>query len=178
MPVTETTHRLKSEADVIRISILQLLHPVNVALSALLPPGVTVYCERRRRKKKLAVVEFKNTKIIHWEDFEPAEVSQANAAEKMGEAMGNIDGTLLAGNAVSLSKQARKYSGSCKDIAVFDWNAMFIFDFYGIREDHLVPKPVKGIYFDESDAVSEGATFRLILFGFLVRALQRLHSEM
>lgn len=125
-------------------------------------------------ERKLAIVEFKNT---NWEDFELVEVSQANAAEEMSEAMGNVDDTLLAGNAVSLSKQARKYSGSCKDIAIFDWNAMFIFNFCGIREDRLVPKPVKGIYFDESDAVSEGATFRLILFGFLVRALQRLHSE-
>src|SRR5580658_7106320 len=32
-------------------------------------------------EKKLAIIEFKNTKTIHWEDFEPAEVSQANAAE-------------------------------------------------------------------------------------------------
>ena len=42
MPVSEGTHLLKSEADVLRLATLQLLRPVNIALEQLLPSNTRI----------------------------------------------------------------------------------------------------------------------------------------
>lgn len=193
MPVVEKTHRLNTEADVLRAATLQLIHPVNVVLSERLPPDARIYCESEvaegvhsrfdmqwtlvqgGTETKLAILEVKNTKVIHWTEFAPAEATQENAEKMMESVMERQTGTLLAGNAILLSKQAKKYSRACKDVAIFDWNSMFIFGFHGVREHSRERRLVRGIYFDESGPIArkENITFRLMLLGFLVRALRR-----
>lgn len=44
MPVLEQTHLLKTEADVLRLATLQLIHPVNIALQQVCPPGTRIFC--------------------------------------------------------------------------------------------------------------------------------------
>lgn len=79
--------------------------------------------------------------------------------------------TCLKGNAASLSKQVMKYSKTCDDIALFDWETMIIFDFSETVEDARSPIPTKAAHLVEKK--SEGPTFRLLLLGFLLRAVQR-----
>ncbi|KAL1853031.1 hypothetical protein Plec18170_005613 [Paecilomyces lecythidis] len=198
VPMVEKTHRLGSEADVLRAVVLYLLHPVNMLLSAGLPQGYQIYCQgevtavRSRfdiqwtlkydnTEVTMAILELKNTKVVHYQDFAPAFATPENAATMLEDAMDIESGTFLTGNAYWLSKQARKYADTCDNIAVFDWNAMFIFDFSDVQEDSRVPRLVKGIYFDESNATTrrEGdGTFRLVLLGFLMRAFLRVRSTL
>lgn len=44
MPAMEKTHVLHTEADVTRLAILQLIHPVNVMLAERLPPNARLTC--------------------------------------------------------------------------------------------------------------------------------------
>jgi hypothetical protein len=56
----------------------------------------------------------------------------------------------FAGNAYWLSKQVKKYSSlGLPDVTLFDWGAMFVFDFYDMNEDTLNPVLAKGIWFTE-----------------------------
>lgn len=109
------------------------------------------------------------------EDFAQAETSEEDASEAMNLAYAEEDQTLLKENALWLSRQAKKYSRTCKNIALFDLNSMVIFDFHGVDEDSRNPTPVKLVYVNESDT-KEGVTLRLALLGFLVRGLQRHHA--
>ncbi|KAE8151736.1 hypothetical protein BDV25DRAFT_128539 [Aspergillus avenaceus] len=152
MPALERSHVLSTEADVVRLSTLQLLHPVNIALQEFAPSGTVVVCSSEKQGGQnsrfdiqwslrsedgrflttLAILEVKNTHVVHKTDFTPAERTSETYEAGMQEAMKFAPQyTLLEGNAVWLSKQASKYSGICTDVAVFDWNAMFIFNFNG-----------------------------------------------
>jgi hypothetical protein len=84
--------------------------------------------------------------------------------------MANVTGSLLSGNAFWISKQAGKYANRCADVATFDWNAMFIFNYQYARS--TVGGSVRGTYFDESGQ-GGGMTFRSLLFAFVARALKR-----
>ncbi|KAK2796996.1 hypothetical protein FQN50_009365 [Emmonsiellopsis sp. PD_5] len=191
MPVLEKTHRLDTEADVLRISILHLVHPVNIALQEILPARTKVVCgtesyggpksrfdmhwslysDQGERLQLLAVLEVKNTHIIRREDFAPAEATEQNLeAQRSKAANRGPHFTLLEENAVWLSKQAGKYSEHCASVAVFDWNAMFIFNY--LHEQSTRGGAVRGTYFDESGS-TKGMTFRRLLFAFVARALKR-----
>ena len=191
MPELEESHLLLSEADVVRLSSYQLFHPVNIALQDVAPRGTKIICSTERpdgrfgrfdvqwsvyskdnkHLKTLAILEVKNTHIIHKDDFTPAEATGQNYHEKMAEAF-EVEPwhTLLEGNAIWLAKQASKYSGSCSDVAVFDYNAIFAFNFTVAKSSQ--GGPVKGTYFDEGSR-SGGMTFRLFLFAFVMRPLIR-----
>ncbi|ODQ76812.1 hypothetical protein LIPSTDRAFT_67805 [Lipomyces starkeyi NRRL Y-11557] len=56
-------------------------------------------------------------------------------------------GTHFIQNAYWLSKQAKKYYRSVHvpDIAIFDWNSLFIFDFTGLDEDAQDPVQESGL---------------------------------
>ncbi|EDN08860.1 predicted protein [Histoplasma mississippiense (nom. inval.)] len=56
--------------------------------------------------------------------------------------------THFTNNAVWLSKQARKYAQNtgAPDVAIFDWDKMFIFNFYGMAEHLQNPVLAKGIW--------------------------------
>jgi hypothetical protein len=197
MPQLETTHILHTEADVLRAAGLYLLHPVNVAVASLVGNGhltctsettvgeggrtdIMWMCRasNSQEKKNIAVLELKNTKILRQADFKPAYYTGATreeARKKIASASKKINDTTLVDNAVWLSKQAIKYSrlASVPDVAIFDWHAMYVFNFDGMNEDADHPRFAKGAFFEENP--NRPTTFRLLLLGFLVRALQRHH---
>lgn len=72
-------------------------------------------------------------------------------------------------------QSTKKYSSlGIPDVALFDWDAMFIFDFHDMNEDALNPVLARGIWFTEAGKDhSQGQTFRMALYGFLIRALRR-----
>lgn len=186
MPVLEETHILETEADVLRLATLQLIHPVNIALQQICPPGTRIFCRtetstsctsrfnvewslydtRGNLLSRIAILEIKSTNVIHKDDLKRAAVDEAIYQSKMVRAMDTESSSLLKRNAIWLSKQAQKYSRHCLYVAVFDWGAMFIFSF--LPQSH---KPVRGIYFDEYGR-TEGMTFCRLLFAFVVRPLR------
>ncbi|OJJ70271.1 hypothetical protein ASPBRDRAFT_31185 [Aspergillus brasiliensis CBS 101740] len=115
---------------------------------------------------RLAILEIKNTHVIRKIDFQRAAVNEQNFQAKLTSAMAADGMTLLRSNATWLLKQAQKYSEHCPYVAIFDYNAMFIFSF--LRQS---TKPVRGFYFDESGRTS-GMNFRRLLFAFVSRALK------
>ncbi|OJD23487.1 hypothetical protein ACJ73_05161 [Blastomyces percursus] len=194
MPQVEKSHLLHTESDVIRASIQYLLHPINVATSRLLPSSGRLFCRGEAREgggcrtdlrwiywngsgwTNIAVLEFKNTQVLRWSDFKEAVSDQNNAKAMVDSAYGaHPHYTHFTNNAVWLSKQARKYAQNtgASDVAIFDWDKMFIFNFYGMAEHLQNPVLAKGIWFEEGNSSQPGHTFRMVLFGFLVRALQR-----
>ena len=194
MPSTEHTHYLSTEADVVRASILQLLHPVNSIASRLISQGhgelrclsehnAHMYCRTdivwtyqqspHHSPKYVAVLEFKNCRSLHWEDFENATIShQQDASLKMYQAAGKVNGTCLKRNATIISQQARKYNyyTRCDDVAIFDWNSMFLYDFSTMNEDGPHKTLVSGWFHTQE---TQGTSFRLLLLGFLTRAMER-----
>lgn len=189
MPVVET-HRLVTESDVLRIAIFQPLHPLNIALQEIVPDGYTLVCgtepcggfssryvvhwslysNQNGHSKIIAVLGVENAHVIHKSDFTPAEANAQNIYAKIEKAIFQRDYTLLRQNAIWLSKQAGKYATICDDVAVFDWNAMFIFNY--VDSNSTEDGPVRGTYFDESGD-SHGMTFSRLLFAFVARALNR-----
>ncbi|KAL1886495.1 hypothetical protein Plec18167_000426 [Paecilomyces lecythidis] len=193
LPRLEKTHRLDTEADVTRISILQLLYPVNIALQEIVAAaGMKIICGSERTGgrdsrfdiqwslynnkgeflKNSAILEIKSTNVIHWDDFKNAAATEKTLEAKMAEAMSKFPDTLFNGNALLLTKQATKYSQKCVDVALFDWTSMFIFDFAD-RLSTTEEGEVKGTYFSEDRRTRKGMTFRRQLFAFLARALKR-----
>ncbi|GAD96611.1 hypothetical protein CIMG_02427 [Paecilomyces variotii No. 5] len=175
MPAVERTHRLGSEGDVLRAVVLYLLHPVNVFLTQNLPQGYELRCQsevsaarsrfdiqwtlkRGNLEVTMAILELKNTRVIHYDDFRPALATPQNAAATLGRAKSTELGTLLQDNAYWLSKQAKKYSRNCEDVAVFDWNAMYIFDFSNVQEDNRVPTFCQTVV--RKEALSESLCFK------------------
>lgn len=121
-PSLEETHFLAVEADVVRASGLELIHPINIVLPKLAPSAkvrcnseVTDRSNHSRfdmkwffadTKKTFAILEFKNTKVLNREGFELAACDDEDDAEsKLLHARGE---TLLKDNAVIVSKQAKK----------------------------------------------------------------------
>lgn len=194
MPSTEHTHYLQTEADVARASILELLHPVNSIASNLIPQGhgelrclsehyVHANCRTDivwtyrsspyYPPRYVAVLELKNCRSLHWQDFANAAITDQEAAPlKILQAITEVDRTFLERNATSISRQALKYNHytGCHDVAVFDWNSMFIYDFSTMNEDGIHKTLVSGWFHTEE---AHGTTFRLLLLGFLTRAMER-----
>lgn len=164
---------------------------MNIALQEILPAGTkliwgtesyggpksrfdvqwSLYSDQGTLLEILAVLEVKNTHIIRRDDFAPAEATEQNLEIQRSKAASREPYfTLLEENAVWLSKQAGKYSEQCASVAVFDWNAMFIFNY--LHEQSTIGGAVRGTYFDESGS-TKGMTFRRLLFAFVVRVLKR-----
>ncbi|OJD24534.1 hypothetical protein ACJ73_04106 [Blastomyces percursus] len=136
----------------------------------------TLYSDQGRLLKILVVLEVKNMHIICRDDFAPAEATEQNLEiQRSKSASREPYFTLLEGNAVWLSKQAGKYSEQCASVAVFDWNAMFIFKY--LHEQSTIGGAVRGTYFDESGS-TKGMTFRRLLFAFVARALKRRYHRL
>ncbi|PYH88129.1 hypothetical protein BO71DRAFT_489002 [Aspergillus ellipticus CBS 707.79] len=130
----------------------------------------SLYSEQGALLATLAILEIKNTHIIHKQDFLPAESTPQNFPTQVMKAMGEAESTLLKNNAIWLSKQVGKYDIGCSDVAVFDWNAMFIFSY--TQQHSSSDGPVKGTFFSESGQ-TKGMTFRRLLFAFVARPLKR-----
>lgn len=125
MPQLEMTHLLHTEADVLRASFLYLFHPVHVAASRLLNTGnpdcrgelsATGGCRTDVRwvyrngsqMTNIAVLEVKNTKVIHWNDFAFAMANTSNAKARRDAGFSSATSTLLRENAYWLSKTGKK----------------------------------------------------------------------
>ncbi|KAK9384577.1 hypothetical protein V1515DRAFT_611073 [Lipomyces mesembrius] len=66
----------------------------------------------------IAILEFKNTEVIHSDDFMPARTNQRRAKAMRNKALTFATGTHFIQNAYWLSKQARKYYLSVRLILV------------------------------------------------------------
>lgn len=186
MPQHELCHYLRTESDILRVSALQLIHPVNLALHCIIPRSAKLFClsevssqngkartdlkwiySTGDTKTVVAVLEYKNTKVIRFKDFKPAITSPDRAAKAIEKSMNRSNCTLLEDNAIDLSLQLQKYREDCEDVAIFDWFSMFVFDFSETNEDAECPILSRGIFSNKS------VEFRPLLLGMIVRSLLR-----
>ncbi|OBT90796.1 hypothetical protein VE02_00666 [Pseudogymnoascus sp. 03VT05] len=191
MPQDEPGLFIRTEGDVIEISCLSLLHPVNIAANvALLDQSGCLEC-RQQMNIIIASLEHKNTNMLFHKDFADANVTSEAAARDILRLLQPSPGqpapdlqhddepTMLKDNGYEISKQAKKYSqhGDMLDVAVFDWKAMIVFDFSDVSETLENPRPTRLCAFQELTAsdvdISNGFTFRTFLLGFLIKALWR-----
>lgn len=200
MPQDEPGYYICTESDISRVSALQLVHPVNVVLSSLIPKNASIRClsevpshsgksrtdlkwvyvpedvsedgDMRKEETVVAILEYKNTKAICFDDFEQAATTPQNAARMARWSKRVGKDTLLENNAIVLSQQMLKYSHECEDVVIFDWLSMFIFDFSemdagsaaALRPDNNL---ARGIFSDES------SQFRPLLLGMIIQSLLR-----
>lgn len=186
MPQHESGHNLKTESDILRLSALQLIHPINIVLSGLIPSKAQLFCQSEvvsqggkartdlkwvysegGRETVVAVLEYKNTRAIRYSDFEEAITTREQAADALRDARGKPMETHLENNAIVLSQQIKKYTDDCDDVALFDWHSMFIFDFSNTDENARRPELPRGIFSEKS------TQFRPLLLGMIVRSLAR-----
>lgn len=113
-----------------------------------------------------AILEYKTTRTLHESEFLRGQFDTSEAEKAMKEAKPNT--TYFDGNAVPVSLQVSKYSNTCKDVAVFDWSAMMLFDLNDW--DPAKGRVGRGCFYTEPD---DGGSFRLVLLGFLLQALGR-----
>lgn len=196
MPRIEAFHNLRSEGDVVRASHLYLLHPVNEAIRHVTGGNPQIICaaeethgavartdiswsyDNGEERTVFAILEFKNTFVLDWAEFEPAMADMtegrtpAELIDRIYQECDDEEYSWLGKNARIISKQAKKYfeRTECADIAIFDWNSMFIFDFSVLDEG--ANQLARGIWFRE-DPNQQYRTFRLLLFGLLCKAMRR-----
>jgi hypothetical protein len=195
LPQVERTHYLRTEGDVSRASQLYLIHPVNIAAASVIerfgPNPGRLYClaehttsdsrtdfkwtfhPQHGQPRQIAVLELKNTSVLHWDDWRHAFCAPQQAYQKLNAAYNQADFTFLSRNAIVVSKQLNKYHEKVvvDDIAVFDWNKMLLLDFEGANDSSSPPVFPKALFLQEG----QGVTFRMVLFAFLIRALRRKH---
>ncbi|KAI9873928.1 MAG: hypothetical protein M1830_010382 [Pleopsidium flavum] len=199
LPAVESFFYLRLEADVVHASRLYLLHPINMALQGLTDTPIACqaeesqgstartdiswkyYDEQNEEWKMLAILEFKNTFLLIEREFTRAMADMEPGASRSPKAL--VDRayqtnqrhfTWLGEGAGRLTRQALKYSGSAATdyVAIFDWKSMVILDFEGIDEGAY--KLAKGTWFEEVPTQPPThETFRMLLFGMLVKALRR-----
>ncbi|QVM08897.1 hypothetical protein D8B26_003568 [Coccidioides posadasii str. Silveira] len=185
MPQLGTSHYIRTEKDVLRISALQLVYPVNAVLSGILPAGATLRCQsevvsqkgkarmdlrwhykKAGKEATVAVLEYKNLNTLQLRDWKPIITDAAGATAVIDKAAHNDNLSLLQRNALGLSRQVKKYSKECKDVVLFDWYSMYIFDFEGTNEDRHHPFPTRITY------SSDSSKFRRLLLGMIYRRLK------
>lgn len=193
------------EGDVFAATILYLANPINSALMRDLPKGsLTMSCEhgtgtsrtnicwtlrtRDGQTRVIAVLELKAKGVLRFEDFQKAMATDDMAERrKLRDAYSNWapnKGTFFEKNAFWLVKQATKFAGylNVHDVAIFDWNSMFILDYSKWEESYREKssrdlKLPRGIWMDENPQNNLQRqsldNFRAALYGFLRRALDR-----
>lgn len=199
LPAVEMSFYLRLEADVVHASRLYLIHPINMALQGLTETRITCQAEEshgptartdiswkyfddeENEWRTLAILEFKNTYMLVQDDFAPGMADMRQGSPRSPRAL--ISGaysrrarqgfTWLREGASRLARQALKYSGSTGTgyVAIFDWKSMFIFDFEGMDEGEY--ELAKGTWFEKTPGGQSYETFRMLLFGMLVKALKR-----
>ncbi|KAJ5730024.1 uncharacterized protein N7483_004532 [Penicillium malachiteum] len=172
MPALENGHSLTGEADVLRLSILQHF------TWSILPCNHWFHRATKSWPEKLehlAVLEMQATHVIHEKDFmQAAADTPAEYKKKVdnGARFEKTGATWLSNNALWLSKQAAKYGEGCRHVAIFDWMAMFIFDF--TRKIHNA----YGLFFRKSKSVApDRMNYCRLLLAFVVRALNEWCEE-
>lgn len=192
-PLDDECGFLASEGDVFAATMVHLVNPVNIAMKRHLQgaSSLIMTCEHSTgnartdirwtyRRRTIAVLELKPKDALHFRDFENAMAADgAEESRKLRHAQRNQrnEGTLFVNNAFLLMKQAAKYSKTLRvdDVAIFDWNNMFIIDYSRWDEESRHPTLVRGIWVDENPRRrrQDIETFRAALYGFLLRAISR-----
>lgn len=104
--------------------------------------------------------------ILYRHEFEPGKFNVAKMDEAMQTA--RLGFTYFKGNAAPIPRQLNKYSEFCKDIAVFDWSGIVLFD---LNSWDLITKHAGyGCFYTGQD---NGGIFSLALLGFIIQALGR-----
>ena len=188
LPGIEKTYLLVNEADVVRASGQYLVYPVNIHLDALLPGvNLQIFCNSEVAENQqsrfdmrwlicrsgepdvtAAILEFKSPYTLHRDEFERGRFQAGDAEKNMRIADRKTFGTWFEGNAIPLSKQVSKYSEFCKDIAIFDWSSLMIFDLHTWEKGQN--RPARGAFYKEAENIG---TFRLALLGFVLRGISR-----
>ncbi|KAK2880685.1 hypothetical protein FQN49_000454 [Arthroderma sp. PD_2] len=173
MPLVESTFFLESEEDVIRASLAHLIYPREDG--GRVSDRIIWTHSGPNGPVHIAILEMKNTRTIHSQEFYNARATAGNRVVKFAEAGRRAGLSLLANNAYTLSQQATKYhqATGVVDIAMFDWNEMVVLDFTGVSNDPANPQFPHAILFSESTQPYGGPTFRSVLLAFLMRALAR-----
>lgn len=189
MPAMEL-YNLCTEADVMRISYLQLIHPVNMALQSICPPNTELVCnteacaklsrfdmqwalydENDKKLRNLAILEFKNTHVLDQKDFKDAAATEDTLEKWREKAFARHSGSLLKKNALLLSKQVTKYAENCHFVGLFSWKTMVLFNYKLYNTSQIRDEAVRGFVFQESGPI-RGMTFRRLLFAFVARAIK------
>ncbi|KAJ5713049.1 uncharacterized protein N7483_010230 [Penicillium malachiteum] len=169
MPTLERTHLLKNEADgservdarTSRFDILWTL------------------CDEHGAEENIAVLEMKSTHVIHEKDFLPAEATtQAEFNSKVAHAYtiergDNEPSTCLEENATKLARQADKYAARCRHVVLFDWTAMFLFEFRRVHNPlYASDKAARGFFFTESSPRPDYLNICRLLLAFVAEPLK------
>jgi len=182
LPELEDSMFLKVEADVIRASILYLLHPVNQALSARHPGEIRCNSETTNNKKgrcditysraqgpdwiPFAVIEIKRQGAIRGHEFTASRTSDANHSFHQALNDPNSRGSLFNGNSYFLMQQASHYAvnENTQFVALFDWDTLFL-----NRFSNLSPAVDVGDW-SYGTLIRGRAQMRRALLGFLEKA--------
>lgn len=134
-PGDEDSFYLQSEADVVRAAAVYLIHPVNMAMRALCPPGIKIRCSAEKNhsntsrtdliwtlcipqhniEAKFAILEFKNLYMLHKQDFDNATANMTPGHQKSPRLLIERSYTagdkhsFLRGNGMTAVQQASKY---------------------------------------------------------------------
>ncbi|KFY10927.1 hypothetical protein V491_07406 [Pseudogymnoascus sp. VKM F-3775] len=168
MPQDEPDSCIITEADVGLISRMTLLHPVNIVARAAIidktsklecrhqmfldptsRPDITwVYVDSSGDERVIAIMDFKNTNILHEVDFRGARIATQDGAKATLQQLKTRitteeQETDLIHNGKNISKQLKKYyhAGGAPDVAVFDWKVMAVYDFSDVSENEQNPRP-------------------------------------
>ncbi|KAI0468044.1 hypothetical protein F4859DRAFT_223056 [Xylaria cf. heliscus] len=163
-----------NEGDVARAAAMYLIHPINQALSAILPPSGQVKCFSEKAEKTkgvccdigfkkmsnlnpsyFAVVEYKRRGIIKDDEFAAASrtITEPASITKHVEAAYNdkkveFIGTFFKGNSRKLMKRASAYAiqYNTKYVALFDWDRLVLIHFLKLNTtiDDMA-RPMEGI---------------------------------
>ncbi|KAL2689403.1 hypothetical protein Neosp_003456 [[Neocosmospora] mangrovei] len=181
----EETRSLRLEADVSDASAVQLINPVDLALSAHHPKQIlqlnqeasTIVGGRARADKtwhqrlggsstrRFAVLDYKRPGVIQHNEFARALCDQKHLAQNLSRA--DKIYTLFAGNSNILLKQAVNYSNQyeTKYIAFFDWDSLLLIYLEDAEEDN-------GGTCCCVELLEDRSRFRRALLGFLEAAYQ------
>ncbi len=195
--------RLYTEGDVNLASNTHLLNPVSVAMKGLYGSMKFQYRSEKTHGDtrsdivweflwpgadpndpskwiEFAILEFKNTNVIHEEHFNKGKVEIAQRLVKASSVLDLLQGsrnrpqkTFLTANAIPLTKQAKKYSVRAKHVVLFDWDMMVLFDFREEDETQPTSRFLKLTLFRETEAeAARGGTYRKLLLAYLVDGLR------
>lgn len=170
----------------VRAAGLYLVYPINMLLPALFPGvNLRVFCNSEvsanngsrfdmrwllcrpgKADVTAAILEYKAPNILQRIEFQKGKFLAGEAEKNMSKAERLKFGTWFEDNAIPLSKQVSKYSAICKNIALFDWASLMIFDL--TTWDRHKNRSARGVFYEESENIG---TFRLALLGFVLREI-------
>lgn len=196
LPAPYSPCMLDSEADIVRSAALWLLHPVIIALqnefrSVGCYAEVTIddcRCDAlvKINGKTMVVLEYKNRGHINRAQFERGLIRDSSYANRsqildnIDVAMGTANKSLMAHNAVALTKQAAAYATKWRTryVGLFDWDNFFLWNFAGCDFRRGAPSQFRTLGADGhakwawGTLVERREDYRKALLGFILEAFQ------